>query len=146
MVSWFAGIAGQDVREIWMTRAAYISQSYFESLRPWHCICLSSCPQRAPLSIPVLLCAKSKRVIFFRGFQALLAKMFEDEGGEGGVSLSLSELLEEKGEPQLVYSTDSVRAAGRAIAQGRKAVSFFFFFFLFRRARLAAFCRSTWRL
>lgn len=50
--------------------------------------------------------------------------MFSDEGdGGSGVNLSLGELLEEKGEPQLVLSTDSVRTAGKAIARGRKAVS-----------------------
>lgn len=52
--------------------------------------------------------------------QALLAKLFEDQGGEAS---TLGQLLEEKGEPQFVRSDDTVRAAGRAIARGRKAVS-----------------------
>lgn len=54
-----------------------------------------------------------------------MAKMFEDEGNEGcTVSLTLRELLEQKGQPQIVLSTDTVRIAGKAIARGRKAVSF----------------------
>ena len=57
--------------------------------------------------------------------QAIMAKMFEDDGNAGcTVSLSLRELLEEKGQPQIVLSTDTVRTAGKAIARGRKAVSF----------------------
>lgn len=56
--------------------------------------------------------------------QAIMAKMFEDEGNAGcTVSLTLRELLEEKGQPQIVLSTDTVRTAGKAIARGRKAVS-----------------------
>ncbi len=56
--------------------------------------------------------------------QALLMKMFEDEpDGGSGVTLSLAELLEQKGEPQLVFANDSARGAGKAIARGRKAVS-----------------------
>lgn len=55
--------------------------------------------------------------------QALLAKMFEDEpDGGSGVNLSLAELLRLKGEPQIVFATDSARGAGKAIARGRKAV------------------------
>lgn len=54
-----------------------------------------------------------------------MAKMFEDEGNAGcTVSLTLRQLLEEKGQPQIVLSTDTVRTAGKAIARGRKAVSF----------------------
>lgn len=53
-----------------------------------------------------------------------MMKMFEDEpDGGSGVSLSLAELLELKGEPQLVFANDSARGAGKAIARGRKAVS-----------------------
>ncbi|CAM9608670.1 unnamed protein product, partial [Laminaria digitata] len=49
--------------------------------------------------------------------------MFEDEGGKGcSVSLTLRDLLEKKGQPQIVLSTDTVRTAGKAIARGRKAV------------------------
>lgn len=56
--------------------------------------------------------------------QALLIKMFEDEpDGGSGVSLSLAELLAQKGEPQLVFANDSARGASKAIARGRKAVS-----------------------
>lgn len=55
-----------------------------------------------------------------------MAKMFEDEGDKNcSVSLTLRELLEQKGQPQIVLSTDTVRTAGKAIAKGRKAVSFF---------------------
>lgn len=50
----------------------------------------------------------------------MLAKLFEDQGAAPS---TLGDLLEEKGEPQLVRSDDSVRAAGKAIARGRKAVS-----------------------
>lgn len=57
--------------------------------------------------------------------QAIMAKMFEDEGNAGcTVSLTLRQLLEEKGQPDIVLSTDTVRTAGKAIARGRKAVSF----------------------
>lgn len=50
--------------------------------------------------------------------QEMLAKLFVGNGGE-----SLRELLEQKGEPILVRTADTVRAAGRAIARGRQAVS-----------------------
>ena len=59
--------------------------------------------------------------------QALLIKMFEDEpDGGSGVSLSLAELLAQKGEPQLVFANDSARGASKAIARGRKAVRILF--------------------
>lgn len=54
--------------------------------------------------------------------------MFEDQGDEEtGASLTLGELLGEKGEPQMVHASDTARTAGRAIARGRKAVSAYFF-------------------
>lgn len=53
--------------------------------------------------------------------------MFEDEpDGGSGVSLSLAELLAQKGEPQLVFANDSARGASKAIARGRKAVRILF--------------------
>lgn len=51
--------------------------------------------------------------------------MFIDEADhDNSVSLTLGELLRDKGDQQLVLSTDSARTAGKAIARGRKAVSY----------------------
>lgn len=57
--------------------------------------------------------------------QSLLEKMFDGGGGPGskGVNLTLRDLLQQNGEQELVHVGNTVRAAGRAIARGRKAVS-----------------------
>lgn len=76
------------------------------------------------LVVTVLSASACNYYLFGQTWQSLLEKMFDNgDSGSNGVNLTLRDLLQQHGEQELVHVGNTVRAAGRAIARGRKAVS-----------------------